>query len=65
MHTLSKILQFVAAVVMALVVAGFMLAFINSDSHEFFLSVMFAPFAIIFFGVSSLLHSDGQSEDRV
>ena len=55
MDALSKVLRVVAAIVMALVVAGFMLAFINSDEHEFFLSILFAPIALILFGASTLL----------
>ena len=55
MDLLSKTLRVIAAVVMALVVAGLMLAFINSDTHEFFLAVYVAPLALIMFGASSLL----------
>jgi predicted Co/Zn/Cd cation transporter (cation efflux family) len=55
MDLLSKTLRMIAALVMALVVAGFMLAFINSDTHEFFLAIYVAPIALVFFGASALL----------
>ena len=55
MDLLSKTLRMIAALVMALVVAGFMLAFINSDTHEFFLAAYVAPLALVMFGASALL----------
>jgi hypothetical protein len=58
MDALSKVLRVVATIMMALVVAGFMLAFINSDEHAFFLSILFSPVALIFFGASTLLNPD-------
>jgi hypothetical protein len=63
MGTLSKVLRVVAATVMAVVVAGFMLAFINSDSRDFFLAVSASPLALIFFGVSSLLDPNRHHDD--
>jgi hypothetical protein len=38
-----------------MVVAGFMLAFINGDGHEFFLAVALSPIALIVFAISALL----------
>jgi hypothetical protein len=63
MNALSKTLRVVAAIVMAMVVAGFMLAFINSDTHEFFLAAGVAPIALVFFGASTLLNPHRHSDD--
>lgn len=55
MNVLSKGLRIVAAMTMTMVVAGFMLAFINNDGHEFFLAIALSPIALIFFAISALL----------
>jgi uncharacterized membrane protein len=67
MSLVSKALRVVAAMVMAMVVAGFMLAFINDDGHEFFLAIATSPIALIVFAVSALLEphrSEHRGPDR-
>ena len=63
MDLLSKLLRIVAGVFLVLVVAGSMLAFINSDSHEFLVAMQAAPLALICFAASILIdpqHAQGQ-----
>jgi hypothetical protein len=40
---------------MSLVVAGFMLAFIDHNERAFFLSILVAPLALVFHGISMML----------
>jgi hypothetical protein len=58
MRVVSKTLRLIAALVMALAVAGFMLAFINHDSHEFFVALLISPLALIMEGASVMLDPD-------
>jgi hypothetical protein len=60
MRVVSRTLKLVAALIMALVVAGFMLAFIDDNSREFFLSILVAPVALIFQGMSAMLDAQRQ-----
>jgi ABC-type uncharacterized transport system permease subunit len=55
MRAVSTTFRFVAAMILALVVAGFMLAFINQDAHDFFVAVFVAPLGLIFEGMSHFL----------
>ena len=52
MQAVSTTFRFVAALILALVVVCFMLAFINQDSRDFFAAIFVAPLGLLFHGMS-------------
>ena len=55
MRAVSTTFRVVAALILALVVVCFMLAFINSNTRDFFTAIFIAPLGLIFHGMSHFL----------